>query len=42
VELPLIPIVIPEPSPEGLAPEVLPSVVGPNAPLVVLPRFACA
>jgi hypothetical protein len=42
VELPLIPVVIPEPRPCGVAPDVLPSVVWPNAPCVELPRLACA
>jgi hypothetical protein len=35
-----IPVVIPVPSPWGLAPDVPPNVVGPNAPVAV--RFAWA
>lgn len=38
----LIPVVMPEPSPDGLAPDVAPRVVWPKAPLVVLPRLAWA
>jgi len=42
VEPELMPVVMPEPRPEGLAPDVAPRVVWPKAPLVVLPRLAWA